>query len=534
MNIKQLPYIILGLCSLTTVSCNKILEQEPKNSTYNEVFWSDPRAGTNAIAGNYSMLRDALADGLYNTWNCFYAYGDATTDYEFNLRTNDGQGNTEVTQGKFEHGYVAQSLGNWTKFYKTIAMSNIVLKNIAAVPEEVLKGYADPVNYRNNIKGQALFIRALTYFMLVRVWGDVPLVTEAYDDPLTAPHLPRTPKLEVMAQIEKDCKAAIENLKWEYNSAADRAVTANRGAANALLAHLYLWRATVSNVQTNDPIMADVDNAANAINEIETKGSYKLTDTANYYQTFIGRSTESIFELNKSENTLEGSTQHIGRWFLDSRYVRYFSANAFYYVKKDFLTSHFYKTTKVWEWVWVTNQWVWMEVEKKGMDNSDIRFRKNFDDVASDYPTCIKYSNIIFREPGQQLDGNFSNNQNIFRLADMQLLKAEIALYRNQVSTAIDIINGFRQRNGAHVSSFVPQTATKAQVMTEYIAERAKELYLEGQLFYDLVRTRQAVNSSPWLSDQRLKAEGFYWPVSPLLFRENKYLVQTQFWRGKI
>ena len=44
--------------------------------------------------------------------------------------------------------------------------------------------------------GQAYFLRALSYFMMVRVWGDVPVVTEAYEDPLNAPQFLEHQKLK--------------------------------------------------------------------------------------------------------------------------------------------------------------------------------------------------------------------------------------------------------------------------------------------------------------------------------------------------
>lgn len=534
MNKKIAIYILSGSLACLLFSCKKVLEQEPKNSTFGAAFWSDPRAGANAVAGNYAMLRNALSTGIYNTYNRYYMYGDAAADIEYAMRNNDGQGNAEVHNGNWQSNYTVLALGDWTGYIKTIAMANIVYKNMLKVPEDVLDYHSDPVTFRNNVLGQALFIRALTYFMMVRIWGDVPLVTEAYDDPINAPHLGRTPKLQVMAQIEKDCMEALDLLKWNYPNVADKAVTANKGSVYALLAHLYLWRATVSNVQSAQPIMEDVDKAAAAINEIETKGGYTLTDTANYYQTFIGRSTESIFEINKSENTQEGSSQHIGRWFLNSNYVPYFSANAYYYVKPSYLNDYFYELTSGWEWVWENNAWVWKEVIKKNRDTLDLRYRNNFEYTTTNYPTCVKYSNVIYRNPGQQLDGYFSNNMNIFRLADMKLLKAEIALYKDQTSTAIEIINGFRKRNGGSEKGYVPDNATKSQVMTEYIIERAKELFLEGHLFYDLVRTRKCIDMVPYLTSDKFMQEAFYWPISPELFRSNKYLVQTQYWRGKI
>lgn len=515
-------------------SCKKLLEQEPRNSTYGDAFWSDPRAGGNAVAGNYALLRDALSTGIYNTWNRYYMYGDAATNIEFYPRAWDGQGNTEVHEGKFESNYTVLALGDWTGYLKTIAMANTVYKRMSEVPEDILNYHNDPVAYRQNVLGQALFIRALTYFMMVRIWGDVPLVTEAYDDPISAPHLPRTPKLEVMAQIEKDCNEALTLLKWSYPAAAEKAVTANKGSVYALLAHLYLWRATVTNVTTDQPIMADVDKAADAINQIETNGGYTLTDTANYYQTFIGRSAESIFEINKSENNQEGTTLHIGQLFLNNNYVDYFSQNAYYYVQPSYLDRWFSFQKEEWSWQWINNGWVWGPTLVSFSDTTDVRFRKNFEYTNTNYPTLVKYSNVIYRNPGQKLDGYFSNNMNIFRLSDMLLLKAEIAIYRNQLPTAINIINGFRTRNNGNELAQIQPAASRTEVMTQYIRERSKELFLEGHLYYDMIRTRTFAGEIPYLTTERFTQEGFYWPVSPRLFSANKFLVQTQYWRGKI
>ncbi|KKX47698.1 hypothetical protein [Sphingobacterium sp. IITKGP-BTPF85] len=57
--INYWKWALLVAIGLSSTSCNKFLEEEPRNSTYKEVYWKDPKAGESAIAGNYALLRNA-------------------------------------------------------------------------------------------------------------------------------------------------------------------------------------------------------------------------------------------------------------------------------------------------------------------------------------------------------------------------------------------------------------------------------------------------------------------------------------------
>ncbi|MGM9478320.1 RagB/SusD family nutrient uptake outer membrane protein [Pedobacter sp. GSP4] len=502
---KKLSMIGLILVVISFASCKKLLEQEPKNSTYLEVYWKSAKDARNAIAGNYALLRNACT----NKENRYYMYGDAIAKNYFTIQYN-GDGLEGIQNGDFTFQYNLNSLANYTLYYKTIAMSNIVIANVSKMTSSELKDVEDPETFKNGIIGQALFIRALSYFMMVRVWGDVPLVTAAYDDPITAPQLPRSSKTVVMKQIEDDCHNAAKMLSWSYESAGDAKVTANRGSVYALLAHLYLWRATMTDVSTDVANLVDVNSADTTINTLIARGGYTQTDTTNYSNTFIGRSPEGIFELNMSENTLEGSSSHIGTRFLNTSYISYYNNTPRFYVVPRYLTDQFGTGTI-----------------------TDIRYRKNFDLVTPDKPLCVKYSNVIYRNPGQKLDAYLSNNMIIFRLSDLKLLKAEIALYKGDAATATTIINDFRTKYDK-VPKKVAAGLSVSAVMDEYIKERGKEMFLEGHLFYDLLRTRKYGNIVDWLPVERFRREGFYWPIDPALFRENPNLKQTTYWLGKV
>jgi hypothetical protein len=264
----------------------------------------------------------------------------------------------------------------------------------------------------------------------------------------------------------------------------------------------------MANVASDAPNMVDVNSADTTINTLISRGGYTLTDTTNYKNTFIGRSSEGIFEINISENTLEGSNSSVGGFFLNESYIVGNGNNPRYFVVPRYLNDHFYTTT-------------------------DIRYKKGFDLTIPEKPACLKYSNVTYRNPGQKLNPYLSNNIIIFRLADMVLLKAEIALYKGDAATATTIINAFRRRNDPN-PVLVDPGLTVDEVMDEYIIERGREMFLEGHLFYDLLRTRRYGLIVDWLPEGRFRKEGFYWPVDPALFRNNPYLKQTTYWLGKV
>lgn len=574
--IYHLKYcILLAGCFTILNSCKKILEQEPKNSTYADVYWQSVRDCESAVAGNYSLLRASFAAG---TCMSYYMYGDAETSSSTYFTMNyTGDGLEGIQGGDFKFKYNIESLGNWVRFYKVIAMSNTILKQVPKIDDALLqKDVADVTEYKNKVMGQALFIRALTYFEMTKVWGDVPIVTEAYDDPLTAPQLPRSDRMVVMKQIEDDCHQAIGMLNWGYDNVSERAVTANKGSVYALLAHLYLWRATTANLSSKDPVMEDVNSADTTLQTLTTLGGYTLQDTTKYGDQFIGRSPESIFEINMSENTQEGTAAHIGLYFLTEDYVNGYGFNPRLWVPQSYANTH-YKVDRVGEgfdYWWDGTDYVWTEFIVKGEtyfikatnqqvdigdvyyassspgwayvynadvddfdyllvggfanDDKDVRFRNNFSGTV-----CKKYRNIIYRNPGSQTAGFLSNNMILFRLSDMKLLQAEVALYKNDLQKAADIINFFRDRNNSS-SARLTAADTKDKLMYEYMIERGREMYLEGHLYFDLMRTRMFTEFISWLSESRFAQGGFFWPIDPELFKDNRFLTQTSYWRGKL
>ncbi len=573
--------LLLGIIT-TNTGCKKILEQKPRNSTYAEVFWQSARDCNSAIAGNYSLLRKALTDpgSFDNNAFKYYMYGDAqTTSSSYFTMNYNGDGLEGIQGGDFTFQYNIQTLGDWTNFYKVIAMSNLILKKVPAIDDDKLEGVDDVQEFKNKIMGQALFIRAFTYFELTKVYGDVPLVTESYEDALHAPQLPRVDRMEVMKQIEEDCHQAANMLGWGYETIGERAVTANKGSVYALLAHLYLWRATTTNLASDVPVAADVNSADTTLKTLIARGGYTLQDTTNYGAQFIGQSTESIFEIAMSEANLEGASRHIGLAFLTGKYVEGRGNTPRFWVPDNYISTHYKVAVEARGegWVFYNNNWEWMDlivfgskyyIENDagqredvtdlsdaqdgfayvyhadiddytfdligyGADGKDVRYRNNFDAGGTQGRMCVKYRSVTYRNPSRKTDPYMSNNLVMFRLSDMMLLQAEVALYKNNLNDAVNMINFFRDRNNS-ASDRVKVSDGKDALMYQYMIERGREMYLEGQLYFDLIRTRMCREFIPWLNDARFRLGGFFWPIVPTLFQDNGNLTQTLYWRGKV
>ncbi len=175
-NMKRLKYILPALltsCLLFT-GCKKLLDLEPKSGPTSNNFWKNDKDALAGLLGGYSLLRDALTDE-----NRFYVYGDVPGN-TFRITYSSDYAIHQIRDGSLDgtyYGYL-ENLQNWTKFYKVIAQANLLATKIPTIPEGAFRS-KDQKNY---YLGEALYIRAFTYFFISRVWGDVPLTLEAVED----------------------------------------------------------------------------------------------------------------------------------------------------------------------------------------------------------------------------------------------------------------------------------------------------------------------------------------------------------------
>lgn len=484
--------LIINFCTVAVVisfiSCKKFLDEVPISSATDATFWRNASDANSGVAAGYALVRASLNNGGGLS---FYEYGDFPTD-EYNVPSgrladianfNWAVSTTDVNDNLFR-------LRRFDSFYDGIDQANRCLKFIPGIDD----GKFPSVAIKNNLIGEAYFLRAFNYFYLTRVWGDVPLVT-ATEDPLKAQNLPRTKAADVLAQCIKDANMAISLLSWNYTNNADRVVRANKGAAYALLAHIYAWQ-------------GDYQNCSTTIDNIINQNFYAYVNRDNYLDIFNkGQSTEGIFEIAQN-GTDEGQTGGISSLTLKAPYLTTNSGNALITINQAAFSTLF-------------------------SDQTDKRLAAAFDFVGTTDPICIKYSNISYVNGQNTILPIKRNNLVIFRYSDIKLLKAEALAALGNVADAKTVLNEVRAQAG-----LAAYAGTDADLLNSIFDERGRELFLEGHRYYDLVRQAKKTGVLNFgiskMNASEFAAGKYYWPIDPSLIILNPKLTQTPYWADKL
>lgn len=266
MKIRNL--ILFGFCLLGSVACEKNLEEVPLSFFEESNSFKSAADATSAINGVYSRLR-----GIYGMNMIDLA--DLNSD-ECEVREDNGGGN-EIHKNLFNSGTRLFDMF-YTNSYVLIDRANRVIANVPKINMDI--------KLRDQIVGEAKFMRALAYFNLVRAFGDVPLVTVISNDVVNV-RVPRDPAEKVYQQVILDLQDAEKTLPAKYTAASENG-RATVGAAKSILAKVYLTR-------------KDWTNAAAKAKEVIDSKSYSLV--ADYRDVFLPEKEngpEHIFSIQYS------------------------------------------------------------------------------------------------------------------------------------------------------------------------------------------------------------------------------------------
>jgi len=462
-NILRLAFVMMMVGSIA--SCKKFLDRKPLEGTLDD-FGVEQQ-----VIGLYSILRTYAG---FNTlpWLDFHS-----------IRDDDAQKGSEPTDGaeiiaEFEtFQYTKDDWATnsyWNDHFYMINRCNSILKTAE------LAGLNDELSKRN--VGEAKFLRAYSYFNLVRTYGEVPLFDVYIEAPKDAVK-PKAAITDIYALIDKDLQDAVAALPLNWNTSAgnDFPGRLTSGAANTLWAQTYMFR----------------QNWASALakcNAVIASGQYSLPPFEQVWKDGPGgvgkNGPESIFEIQA----------HIGPGGAPEFYSFWGTCQN---VRQGGASSD-------WNlgWGWNTPT----DVLETAWDNTDPRKRKTilysgqhdggpaqggYGLTLPPYPTLPQkfWNKKVYGDPvmrasiGQQGNTGWINHR-VFRYADVILMKAEAANETNDGATAAAMLELIRARARAGNNAVLPVIpfVDKAQMRTAIKNERRWEFAMEGYRFYDLVR----------------------------------------------
>ena len=446
--------IAIALLGFSFSSCSDFLKQNPQTDLSENDFYKTADDILSAVNGVYSSLQEG---DIYGNW---YVFGEIPSD-----NTRNQLSGSVTTQNEFDQFYIdtqnSMIANFWKAAYKVINRTNTVLGRI--------DGIEINTELANRYKLECKFIRALMYFNLVRVYGDVPLVlkeisiSESYD-------ILREPKENVYNQIIADLKEA-QDLPVSYSTAEDGRAT--QGAAKALLANVYM---TLHKYAEAETILAEIINSGRYSLLENTPGSLNIDGYKNVFSPVNHNSKEGIFEIQFLKGGYGEGSNYANNFAPENSGTNVVAVggtggnnipemdiyNAYEEgdLRRDFSMSLGYYDNRK------NNEWV------------ESRYVCKFMDV-----------------PYQNNDA--SNNYPVIRYADVILMYAEALNQNGKTAEACKYLNMTRRRGfGYQTTETSPvdlQTTDKAQFALMVEQERRVELAFENHRWFDLIRTGRAV-----------------------------------------
>ena len=430
-NFKTYIIAASAIASLLFGSCKKsFLDQKPYANIPSGDAVKTAADMQLALSGAYVGLRST---NLYG--RTIPVFGDLLADNVFVSTVNSGRYISEYTYSVVNNDN--DILGTWTDSYVTILRANNII-------DAALNDGADVQQY----KGEAYAIRALAYFNLVKIYS------KSYSDDPSAPGVPivlhydpkalpaRNTVAEVYTQILSDLEQAY-SLMSSYNGSG----TFSKYAARALEARVNLYK-------------GDYQKASDEAKEVISSSGFTLAakgDIAGYWASGTphdsGTKTETLFEV-VSDAVNNNSYDE-----LSNIYVQGGSSYGDLLTTKSLYDS--YSATDV----------------RKSLILLGARAK-----IGGENPAYIvnKYPVVT---------GDF-NDKKVIRLSEVYLIAAEAAARLNQTSDALTSLNTLMaQRDPSTVYA-----SNGAQLLTDIINERRKELAFEGDRFYDLNRLKLDIN----------------------------------------
>jgi starch-binding outer membrane protein, SusD/RagB family len=261
----KLRLLMPAVLLVAAAGCDSALTTDPVDRVPAEQAIVDAPTARAALVGAYDALQSLSYYG-----RTFQVLGDLSADNAEHVGTFQYLGQVDRNQLQADNTAVTNV---WIAIYDAVARVNLILREVPNVPGLTAA-------QKNQILGEAHFLRALHYHNLVKFWGDVPMPLEPLESPAEASELTRTPKAQVYTQILSDLTQAEQLM-----TTAKQARQASLGAARALRARVMLY-------------MENYQGALDAANTVQAM-SYSLAPAFESLFTDEGTDTpEDVFRVS--------------------------------------------------------------------------------------------------------------------------------------------------------------------------------------------------------------------------------------------
>lgn len=447
------------------LSCNDLLDEKPK-SIASETFYNTENEVASALNGVYTPLHDNTS---------YFTILEACPDNVY------GKGSlASINEYKgFSTANITNMNGVWTGFYLSIRNANVVIQR---TPD----GTKLTEEAKSRFIAEAKFLRAFSYFGLVRLWGGVPLRTE---ENMSEVNIPR-------ASVEEVYDLIIDDLLYAeiYLPDSPRLLgTPSKWTAKTLLADVYLNLQEWSKVC--DKTKEVIESRKYSLVEV-----YNSEDFENIYGADLLTSSEEIFYFKYTD---QRGWQLMNFFHIDGSGYKPYGNNWFsFYSKTD---NYFYKN--------------W--------DDKDLRKQHMF--YAWDFG--FGSNTMLFKK---FIDPNgttqASNDWPIYRYPEVLLMYAEAANRLNNAPTkeAVEYLNQVRRRGygyNPNIPSVVDIKIEDFDLNTFnnfVLQERGYEMILECKRWLDLLRTGKAAEFIRQAEGIEVDPSMYLWPIPVVETNYNK------------
>ena len=499
---KKIFSIILASVALTSCVDTVIL---PENKTVDDDFWKKKSEVSAVVSAAYAQLRDEVAIRNMIIWGDFRSDELVVTSaLPASTTPAKNLGPIALAQVYSLNIEPDNVFTSWYPFYSAINYCNLVLEKaegvVAVDPDYTTDDYLAN-------RAQALALRAFCYFYLTKVFHDIPVTPGAYMESSADLNAAQATPDSVLNMCIDDLKEAEQYAVSNniYGDWRDKGYL-NKDGINAILADIYLWRASVNRDAADYQACVDAcDKIIKAKKEAyeqdaskrrrfgqdDEEKDYYLSAYNTMYSEIFGQNgqnaDESIFELQFKLS----SAPNYG---FDKMYFRYRNrtADSYGYLKAS---SKYGTVDGTGNGVWNNNvdQRMYEFVYDAGSGSVEqFAVRKGVATMTAGTKTT-----------DSRRDARTTVFQNwiLYRLTDVMLMKAEalVQLYnlagkaetdtRNEEAFAICQFVNDRALSDDDKSSYTLKYSTYRDRMEELVlAERARELCFEGKRFFDLMR----------------------------------------------